>query len=140
MDLDIGAVPRNALWVTCCGISFKKLEKRVDLFLNSLPSLHSPFWGFPDLLWKNTWKLFCKYLSLSSQGDTTFRVPSVVSIGAFFALCQCLWKEFVPSLLRGHVASFKAQAHGITVSSFVKGGTGLGSCTSGSFQCFPHCA
>jgi hypothetical protein len=37
--LDIGTVPRNALWVTCCGISFKKLEKRVDLFLNSLLSL-----------------------------------------------------------------------------------------------------
>jgi hypothetical protein len=124
--------------VTCCGISFTKLGKIIDLFLNSLLS-SLPFLSFPVLLWKNTWKLSCKYLSLSSQGDTTFRVPSVVSTGAFFALCQCSWKEFVPGLSRGHVASFKAQAQGITISFFVQGGTGLESCTSGPFQCFPHC-
>jgi hypothetical protein len=85
--------------VTCCGISFKKLEKRVDLFLNSLALSSLPFLGFPDLLWKNTWKLSCKYLSLSTQGDTTFRVPSVASmvlsllfvnvyIKSLFQLCQ----------------------------------------------------
>jgi hypothetical protein len=46
VGLDIGTVPRNDLWVTCCGISFKKLENRVDIFLNSLLSLHSPFQVF----------------------------------------------------------------------------------------------
>jgi hypothetical protein len=56
----------------------------VPIELTALPSVS--FSGFPNLLWKNTLKLSCKFLSLFIQGDPTFRVPAVTSISAFLAL------------------------------------------------------
>jgi hypothetical protein len=52
--------------------------------LTTLPSFSLS--GFHNLLWKNTLKLSCKFLSLFIQGDPTFRVPAVTSISAFLAL------------------------------------------------------
>jgi hypothetical protein len=105
--------------------------------LTSFPSFS--FSSFPNLLLKNTLKLSCKFLSLSIQGDPTFRVPAVASIGAFLALCQCLWKGSAPGWSRGDVVFFSSQPQGMTLSSLVKGGTRLVPCASGTFQCFPHC-
>jgi hypothetical protein len=75
------------------------------------------FSGFPNLLWKNALKLSCKFLSLSIQGEPTFRVPAVASISAFLAVCQCFWKGSAPSWLRGHVVFFNSQPQGMTLSS-----------------------
>lgn len=63
----------------------------------------------------------------------------MASIGAFLALCQCLWKGSAPGRSRGHVVFFNSQSQGMTLSSLGKGGTRLVSCASGPFQCFPHC-
>jgi hypothetical protein len=105
--------------------------------LTTLPSFSLS--GFHNLLWKNTLKLSCNFLSLSIQGDPTFRVSAVTSIDAFLALCQCLWKGSAPGWSRGHVVFFSCLPQGMTLSSLGKGGTRLVSCASGPFQCFPHC-
>jgi hypothetical protein len=85
VGLDIEIVPRNALWMTCCGISFKKLEKRVDLFLNALLSFYSPFRVF----------LIC-----CGKTHGSFLVNTYSCLAKVTQHSECLlWPPLVPSLL-----------------------------------------